>query len=362
MITEKPKVLFTDGEGPLVFKDLARDISRRVLGGITFFDTLSMYNGFKAETQSGPNEPGDTLALLVPHLLTSGITDEYLKRESQNAALAPGVEGYLKNLYENGWRILVISTAYNALWDYVGPKLGIPYADITSTRLNLESLREIWSEQSGIATRSLESFVIMNQESIEEAQETYRRGESLEDLFTQNRAMIQVRKAMDQLYQETLPGLGFNPFEAIKAINGREKAETVIRIAAEMRIKPEDIVYIGDSITDDRAIKCVRENRGLAIAVNADRFALKNATLGIATQDMQALIPIIEGFSRGGHEALRILVGNDGYVASGKERFTQFPEYKGPHYQLDPSSNLDRVADLHREYSLAMRGASMPLI
>jgi len=41
MVDAKPKVLFTDGEGPLVFKDLARDISRRLFPNNFSYEYLS---------------------------------------------------------------------------------------------------------------------------------------------------------------------------------------------------------------------------------------------------------------------------------------------------------------------------------
>jgi len=79
----KPKVLFTDGEGPIVFKDLAADITEKTAPGL--FPVLSFYDDYLAEVGTEGYQAGDTLALIAPHLIAHGVTDQDVENEAKDA-------------------------------------------------------------------------------------------------------------------------------------------------------------------------------------------------------------------------------------------------------------------------------------
>ena len=85
----KPKVLFTDGEGPIVFKDLAADITEKTVPRL--FPVLSFYDDYLVEVGTEGYQAGDTLALIVPHLLAHDVTDEDVAREAKEAKVCLGV-------------------------------------------------------------------------------------------------------------------------------------------------------------------------------------------------------------------------------------------------------------------------------
>ena len=365
MVYSKPKVLFTDGEGPLVFKDLARDITRKLSVSSTqeymFFDTLSMWVANNAETGQRHFEPGDTLATLIPHLLAHGITDEDLKEESKDTRLASGVEGYINDLRETGWQIRVISTAYEHLWNYVGPRLMIPTEHIASTRLNLNYLRkDVWSDKLSSEVMKAESEVVKRVEQITIAHHQFRQGYKLSQVFDVNNGMREVSQIFDELYFSTLPDLGFNPLSQSEVVGGNRKVDKVKRFANELSVDTADIVYVGDSITDDRAHKFVRENGGLAIAVNGDEFAIRNANVAVATEDMKYLKPLLEAFASQGIQGVASFVEGQKATSFGKERLTA-AENSIFRYDL-VDGQVEYLTGVHREFRQRARGSSVPIL
>ncbi len=121
MESAKRKLYFTDGEGPVVFKDLARDISQKRLPKY-LFDTISIWVANNSESPVTPFEPGDTLAVLTPHLLVHNVTDEDLKEEALDTRVAGGIENLFSCLRREESEIRIVSTAYNALWEVVVQK------------------------------------------------------------------------------------------------------------------------------------------------------------------------------------------------------------------------------------------------
>lgn len=364
MVDVKPKVLFTDGEGPLVFKDLARDISQRLISeannGYVLFDALSMWVAHNTESGQRHFEPGDTLAVLVPHLLAHGIRDEDLNEESRDVRLANGVTGYIRDLYERGWQVRVISTAYEHLWNYAGPRLQIPTENIVSTPLCLDCLRTtVWSEKLSEEVSKYEAEILNRRENILEAQQQFKEGHSLSEVFTQG-GMSNLSAVFDELYFSTLPQYGFEPLSQTEVVGGNRKINAVRNLIDQLSIEPKDIIYVGDSITDDRAHKFVKENGGLAIAVNGDEFAIRNANIAVATEDMRFLRPLLEAFTTSGIEGAKSFVENQRSMSIGKERF--FSQENGIcRYDL-VEGQLEGLIGIHHEYRQRMRGSSIPLL
>ncbi len=358
----KPKVLISDGEGPLVFNDLSRGITaRRHPLGVILFDSLSLYNAFIAETR-GPNQPGETLALLVPHLLTHKITDDDLREEARTTTFARGVEEYLENLRENGWQVRVISTAYSHLWQEVGPKLGIPQYHIAATKLSLADLEGPWNANPALteAVLKVEDFIAFYQDQIKSAIESFREGASLLDIFSEIEVMRNLGARFDTLYSRTLPEEGYNPLQAVEVIGGERKTQKAIGFLKELGVEPSEVVYIGDSITDDRALKFFRESDGLAIAENGDTFAVRNASIAIASEDSSHKVELLEAWANGGLEAVRRFTDEEPSIAkerdmgSGRRFLKVFHIYEG--------SNHAEIARNLRGSRLRLQGVNSSVI
>jgi energy-converting hydrogenase A subunit R len=64
----------------------------------------------------------------------------------------------------------------------------------------------------------------------------------------------------------------------------------------------ENVIYIGDSITDVKAFELVKNGGGLAVSFNGNRYALDVAEIACAADDAVALSIVIDLFARCGKE------------------------------------------------------------
>src|SRR3989344_5820279 len=362
-----PKLLFTDGEGPLVLTDLARAAAARIqlehnghaVDGRFLFDTISLYNAYKAET-TGPNQAGDTLALLIPHLVTHKIGDDALRSEAAKTQLAPGVKEFL-DLVRRDWEIYVVSSAYNHLWDYVKHKtnLGLTYKEVISSGVKLGG---IWlSQEAKDKIHRAEQQVLDQETGILKEIEAFKNGISVKEIFATGTNLGEVCEIFDRLYVSELPRLGFIPSHKCDVMNGKRKAEFVSQKALERGIDVSRTAYIGDSITDDQALKLVREHQGLAIALNGDEFAIRNANVAVALEDRRNLKLILDAWANFGMEGVNHFVEGQSYQAIGKERnFGQ--ESQGITCQFVTSDNIREIARVHSVYREKSRKGAVPLI
>ncbi len=65
---------------------------------------------------------------------------------------------------------------------------------------------------------------------------------------------------------------------------------------------------VGDSITDFRMLAAVDKAGGLAIAFNANEYALPYATMGLAAKSIYPLAEVLEAWQKGQRKAVERLV------------------------------------------------------
>ena len=361
-------VLFTDGEGPIVFKDLAQDSMGRinfehggkVVRGKEFFAVLSFYDDYLAEVGTAGYQAGDTLALVAPHFLAHGITDEDIAEEAKDAKVCVGVEEYITALKRDDWDIRITSTAYSQMWELIGNYLNIPMEHIACTKLDLANLRNHFGSESFYRSiRNAEKQIISQMPQAKEAMAEVDRGKSIVEVLGNDGEFAPIRQTLDQFYWQDLPRLGYQTLEVVKVMGGRRKIEAAQRFARELNTPLSDIAYVGDSITDDALHAHLSQERGLPIAVNGNRYALRNARVAVATRDMRALRPVLDSWNLGGFEQVINFVNEShGVLTFGKERQGVADE-KGPRYHLLDASKeeaFQEVLKIHGEYRSIVRG------
>lgn len=360
-MSQKSKILFTDGEGPLVLKDLARDIANKRISPI-YFDALSMWVAYVSEQPSPKLRPGDTLSLIVPHLLAHNVTDEDLESESERARIAHGVKDYLSSLKSEGWEVRVISTTYTHLWRDVSKRLGISRSEIACTRLNLGVLQEHFGSSGFLQLADqTEQFIDRNEQKIREALNAFRGGLPLEAVFATD-PMKKVSYELEHFYFTQLPDLGFLPLKEIPVVNGHRKVEAVFKFANELGFgEYNDIVYVGDSITDDLTLEFIRENRGLAIALNGDEFAIRNANVAVALDDRRNLKPLLDAWANAGMKGVQSFIEGQPKSTSGKER-GEVLEGQNMICHKVSIENVHEIARIHRVYREKSLEGAVPII
>src|SRR5208337_3385966 len=74
--------------------------------------------------------------------------------------------------------------------------------------------------------------------------------------------------------------------------------DAVKRLGAEL----EDVMYVGDSITDVEAFKLVQANGGLTVSFNGNSYAVKNAEIAVLSENNVVTAVIADLFCRFGKE------------------------------------------------------------
>jgi predicted HAD superfamily phosphohydrolase len=67
----------------------------------------------------------------------------------------------------------------------------------------------------------------------------------------------------------------------------------------------EDVIYVGDSITDVAALELVRREGGLSVSFNGNRYAIMSAEYSVVALDASVLGTIAEAFREGGKSRIR---------------------------------------------------------
>jgi len=354
----KPKVYFTDGEGPVVFKDLARDIAQKRLPK-HLFDVISMWVAFESEKPNSPLEAGDTLSLLVPHLLLHKITDEDLVAEARNTPIANGAKRHFANHKRDGWQIYIISTAYSHLWSTLETEIGVAHTNVTSTHLDLGYLEKHFFD-SGITSlvEKAEEIIIENAPDVRNSIESFKADQTLKDVFDKP-IMRKISESLEELYFSGLPNLDFPPLDITKAVGGRRKIEAILAQTERIGIKEEDIIFVGDSITDSQ--KHIRENGGLSIALNADKYGMRNAQVAVATEDVSLVKPLLDVWVNAGLDGIRRFVAEGQFITTGTERKTVIGERLARYILITPEC-METTLAIHHDTRMRIREASLPII
>src|SRR3989344_564250 len=357
----KPKVLFTDGEGPIVFKDLAADVTEKVVPGL--FPVLSFYDDYLAEIGTEGYQAGDTLALVVPHFLAHGVKDKDIANEAKDAKLCFGVEEYVSELKKDEWNIRIISTAYSQMWELVGEHLGIPIQDIACTKLDLKALKESFGSKDFYArVLAAEKNILASTPLANEAMREVDQGKSVVEVLGKNPKFTPLRESLDHFYWDELKNLGYQTLEAVTVIGGKRKIDAAQNFARELGLSLSDIPYVGDSITDDAIHKRLKDEGGLPIAINGNAYALRNDRVAVATEDMRNVRPILDAWQAGGFEAVksRIDESNQSFMVGGKEG-SPIHEEPSHYYHIvkwDNPANQRELRQVHGEFRRRVRGAA----
>lgn len=361
------KVLFTDGEGPIVFKDLAFDVTNRItfpdyIPGHEFFPVLSLYDDYQAEVGTEGYQAGDTLALVVPHWLAHVITDRDILEESREAQLVQGVKEYTEGLKNDDWQIRIISTSYRPLWNLVGQHLGIPQEHIACTELDLSRLKnQHYSPDFAQTVSNTEQQIISLMPQFLEAKQQVEEGRPVQEVFSKRGPAAQIREVLDRLYWQELPRLGYQTLEAVRVMGGRRKVEAAQRFAADLQVPFKAIAYVGDSITDDEVHKFLRSEKGLPIAINANFYALRNARVAVAATDAHALRPLLNAWVEGGWSGVVNFVEGKGQVSLRKEMVPPGEGVTEFYYHLvDPKNEKEfqEILRLHKIFRKKVRGGA----
>ncbi len=287
----------TDLEGPVTKNDNAAELASAIIPkGGEFFRRVSLYDDYLAEVVQMPGyRAGDTLRLILPFMMAHGLTQERMMEFSgEGILMVPGAGEVLRGIAELG-PAYIISTSYCQYVRAVCGAIGFPPSQSFCTKVDLSDFDIPESEVEAVR-KQVGRVLARDPIDIPAG------AQGIDDLSPEDQTTVE---DLDVLFWEELPELSvYMVVEEVRPVGGPEKAAS-IRRAAELEGVPMDqVMYVGDSITDVDAFRTVRREGGLVVSFNGNRWAVEEADLAIVSPRADPVLPLATAFMEGGRDSV----------------------------------------------------------
>jgi energy-converting hydrogenase A subunit R len=313
-----------DLEGPLATQDNAYELMKLFPGGGKIFETISRYDDLLTIEGRTDYEPGDTLALIAPFLVYHNIKERDISELARKATLTGGAAALVSRLGAQGWNVFCISTSYEQYALHIAHRLNIFSQNVACTSFPLDRISRMLNKGD---FRSLETL----EENI------------LSALLVDD---DRIKKQLDRFYWKELPKTTLGSLlKQVRPVGGQRKVEALKHFAQAKGQPLSNWVVVGDSITDFKMLEAVDQAGGLAVAFNANEYALPYATMGLASTYIYDLLPVLESWRKGKRSAVEKLVkGKEKAGGKGdKEHFHWLAGIKDVAVPLEIHKRIRRV-------------------
>jgi len=267
-----------DLEGPLSPRDNAYELMKLFPDGDRIFEVISRYDDLLTLEEREDYEPGDTLALIVPFLVLHNISEDDIADLAAKASLTGGAAKLVSWLQYNGWKVFCITTTYEQYAMHITQKLGIYAHNVARTLFPLNKFRQDLSEEELRLLQQAEEDIL-----------------TMRPVTDDDR----IKQSLDNFFWEKLPTTELGTaIKEVKPVGGRRKVTALNRFAENYGQPLSNWVVVGDSITDFRVLQAVDEAGGLAIAFNANEYALPYATMSLASTLLSDLTEALLAWQR----------------------------------------------------------------
>ncbi len=306
-------------------QDNAYDLMKLFPNGDRVFEVISRYDDLLTMEGRQDYEPGDTLALIVPFLVLHGISEADITTLATRATLITGADELVHWLKSSGWQVFCITTTYEQYAHHITKKLGIARENVACTPFNLDKYRQLLCQEDTTLLNAME-----------------------QDILSIGSDDNMIKKKLDDYFWKKLPRtiLG-KAIEGVKPVGGRRKVSALKGFCQRYNQPLSSWVVVGDSITDFRMLKEVDSAAGLAIAFNANQYALPYATMSLASTTVSDLTPVLKAWQEGGRDGVAKMV-------SAREKNGYKEERQCLHW-LSKTRDLYEVIALHRRIRQLVR-------
>jgi energy-converting hydrogenase A subunit R len=275
-----------DLEGPLSPQDNAYELMKLFPKGDKVFEVISRYDDLLTMEGRENYEPGDTLALIVPFLVLHNISEADIHGLANKATLINGAAELVSSLITSSWEVFCITTTYEQYANQITQKLGIATSNVACTSFPLDEFHlTLCQEDTAILKKTEQDILVINDDD----------------------AMI--KRKLDSFFLRELPKTDLGKaIINVKPIGGRRKVAALGSFSQRLGQPLSHCVVVGDSITDFRMLKAVDHAGGLAIAFNANQYALPYTTMSLASTAISDLVPVLKAWQDGGREEAKKVV------------------------------------------------------
>lgn len=263
----------SDCEGPISVNDNAFELAGHFIGGgEKFFQIISKYDDILADEIKRPGyNAGGTLKLILPFLKAYGATNENIKEFSQeNVLLVPGARDTLQFVFCI-MPSFIVSTSYQQYIYALCDLIGFPYENTYSTTLNIEKY----------------SLNPTEKERLMELKEEILRNGKFEDL--------------EKIFFQEIPTMDIGRIIAdVNPVGGDGKKDALKDIIKRFKFHSQDLMYVGDSITDVQPLKFAKDEGGLSVSFNGNEYAIKEAEIAIMADNTLPISILADLFNKAG--------------------------------------------------------------
>ncbi len=287
------RIFVSDCEGPISKNDNAYELAANfVPNGDNFFCNVSKYDDVLADVLKKPNyTAGSTLRLILPFLKTYGLNDARMEEFSaDNILLIQNTKATLKQVQAIA-DSYIVSTSYEHYIKALCKAVDFPYKNTYCTKVSLDKAAITPQERLQLRERAQE---ISQMPLITIPQNA----KSLTDFAQKDQALI---KRLDEIFWSEIPKMFVGKFlNDVVTVGGEQKAESIRDVVKRLNEPLENVMYVGDSITDVEAFQLVKENGGLAVSFNGNSYAVKNADVAVMSESNLVTAVIADIFCRSG--------------------------------------------------------------
>ena len=279
------KSFITDCEGPLTLNDNAFELADNFIeNGGDLFKILSLYDDYLVDVVKKPDyKAGNTLKLILPFFVVENLKNEDLIDFSRNNIYSVNDSKFLLEYLKGTMNTYIVSTSYGQYIEAVSNYMEVPFENTFYTNVNVDEL--------GLTDDEIEK-IKEYKNSILENPDDY-------DLF-------------DEIFFSEISEMGiYDKIREIEVVGGQGKKLAIDEIIKRDAINTNEILYIGDSITDVEPLDFARKNNGISISFNGNEYPLKVAEIAIVSPSAIATAVIADIYAR--HDKNNVLEFIDDY-------------------------------------------------
>ena len=251
------KSFITDCEGPLTLNDNAYELSANFIeNGGELFKILSLYDDYLVDIVKKENyKAGNTLKLILPFFVVENLKNKDLVEFSKNNIYTVNDSRFLLRYLKGAMNIYIVSTSYGQYIEAVSNYMDVPFENTFYTNVNVDELHLSSEEMQEIV--GFKKLILENPKDYE----------LFDDIFFSKISKMEI----------------YEKIKAIDVVGGEGKKLAIDNIIERDGININEMLYIGDSITDVEPLEFARKNNGISISFNGNEYPLKVAEIAIVS-------------------------------------------------------------------------------
>lgn len=342
----KPKSYITDCEGPLTLNDNAYELADYFIDdGGELFKILSLYDDYLADIVKKENyKAGNTLKLILPFFLKDGITNDDIVEFSRNNIFILKDSKDLLDYIKETMNHYIVSTSYGQYIEALSDYMDFPFENTFYTQVNMD-------------------IPILDSEK-----------ELIEDFKNQILKNPEDYEMFDRIFFEEIPKMSFyDSIRDVEVVGGEGKKIAIKEIISDRNIDQNQLFYIGDSITDVEPLEFARNNNGISVSFNGNKYSIRAAEIAIISESAIASLLIANIFNENDREHVLKFISDynssdnieglleNYYINSDvKCKFLNtFDDKNYPIIKIIDDDNFDEIVDISSKMRNTIRGQNI---